>query len=94
MQSRMEKVDDVLKQMTAEELDEVIERALCRRDKRFYRFLDLPPELRNLIYCLVVRSDEVKSHISKHIAPSLLSVNRQIRTEFRGLYYSNKFMWI
>ena len=83
---------EMLKQLSAAELDKVIERATALRLTRVFRFMDLPPELRSSIYRLAIPPEDIEKHVTKGKAPILLQVNRQIHAEFRGLYYSHEFM--
>lgn len=56
--------------------------------------LDLPAELRNVIYEMVlVSQDMVRLTSEDHTAPGLLRVNEQIRAESRAIYYcQNRFL--
>ena len=56
-----------------------------------FPFLNLPPEIRNQIYELSL-PEFADAQITVGHAPSLLMVNREISSEFYGLYYSPKFM--
>ena len=53
--SKTEKVKEILKTMTVTELEEITEQTLALRGLRFYHFLDLPAELRNMIYLLAIK---------------------------------------
>lgn len=65
------------------------------------RFLDLPPELRNMIYQFTIPSNPIKVRSQDHIdntkyikttfhfpASPLLQISQQIRTEASDLYYT------
>lgn len=90
--SKMELMRTILKTMTAEELDDLEGEISSIRGRKFDRFLDLPPELRNQIYRLAIQPAEVKHHMKHGIAPAMLKVNHQIHAEVHRLYYSNAFM--
>lgn len=54
--------------------------------------LTLPAELRNEIYTFV-GAEEAKLQVkSKGAAPGILYVSRQVRSEFKAIYYSDKIM--
>jgi len=54
-----------------------------------FRFLDLPGEIRNEVYSLLVVQDDPISLYTKNvpILPALTRVNRQVRNEARKVYY-------
>lgn len=67
-------------------------------DQNTFRFLDLPPELRNKIYCLALGEHQTSSEpygpttCTALAPPALTRTNQQIRKETLGLYYGqNRF---
>jgi hypothetical protein len=93
-QSKMHSSKTIVETLTVPELDEVIDRASTLLSTRNFRFLDLPPELRNRIYRFAVQPEDIRKHVKEGSAPALLKVNRQIFSEFIGLYYSQESMAI
>lgn len=87
-------INGILNSMTISELEKVIEKAKALQRKHAFPFLDLPPELRNYVYSLVISPEDVKKHIETGKAPILLKVNRQISTEVQSLYYSGAYMGV
>ncbi|KAK3699791.1 hypothetical protein LTR37_016300 [Vermiconidia calcicola] len=90
--SKMQAAEDLMKSMTPTELKQVMQYASRLRNSQACRLLELPPELRNRIYRLAIRPEAVENHALKGKAPALLKVNRQVSSEFIGLYYSPEFM--
>ncbi|KAK8121851.1 hypothetical protein PG984_010521 [Apiospora sp. TS-2023a] len=67
-------------------------------DQSYFRFLDLPPEIRNEIYYFALGEHQTSSEpygpttCTALAPPALTRTNRQIRNETLGLYYSqNRF---
>lgn len=52
------------------------------------KLLALPAELREYIYKLVLTENRVIDIVATHKEPALLSANRQVREEARGVWYS------
>ncbi|KAK3696505.1 hypothetical protein LTR37_017923 [Vermiconidia calcicola] len=92
--SKVQAAQDLMKSMSPTELKQVIQYASELRNSQACRLLQLPPELRNRIYRLVIRPEDVEKHALKGNAPALLKVNRQISSEFIGLYYSPEFVTV
>lgn len=59
--------------------------------EKTFRFLDLPPELGNLIYTLLftAKPHKVFGYVDSHKMPGILLANKQIHKESIGLFWSN-----
>ncbi|KAJ0116600.1 hypothetical protein J7T55_009750 [Diaporthe amygdali] len=70
-----------------------VETATSPTSERFFRFLDLPPEIRNIVYSYstVYRAEADHLRVSKCLPnlrqPPITRVNRQIRNECLAIFY-------
>lgn len=55
-----------------------------------FRFLDLPEEIRHIIYEMIVTPEMAADHLKKNKIPALFKVSRQMTESFASFYYGPK----
>lgn len=92
--SRVDRIKAAIEGLDDSELHEIQQHAITLRRSRGFRFLDLAPEVRNMIYRLCIQPEDIETHVTADWIPALarLQVNREITCDFSSLYYSSEFM--